>query len=107
MKIIYSNGNVEECPKGEELSVLRHSAAHTWRGNQACTRSTFAYGPATETGFYYDVDLGDRKLTDEDLAAIEKEMKKIVKANIPFKPYLCSHAGSNRKNGAGRRKVQG
>ena len=47
----------------------------------------FAYGPATERGFYYDVDLGDRKLTDEDLAAIEAEMKKITKENLPFKTF--------------------
>ncbi len=99
MKIIYSNGNVEECPKGEELSVLRHSAAHIMAQaiKHLYPEARFAYGPATETGFYYDVDLGDRKLTDEDLAAIEKEMKKIVKANIPFKPYLCSHAEAIEK----------
>ena len=99
MKIIYRNGNVEECPKGEELSVLRHSAAHIMAQaiKHLYPEARFAYGPATETGFYYDVDLGDRKLTDEDLAAIEKEMKKIVKANIPFKPYLCSHAEAIEK----------
>ena len=50
----------------------------------------FAYGPATENGFYYDVDLGDRKIADEDLAAIEAEMKKIVKENLPIKPFILS-----------------
>lgn len=99
MKIIYSNGKTEECPKGEELSVLRHSAAHIMAQaiKHLYPEARFAYGPATETGFYYDVDLGDKKLTDEDLAAIEKEMKKIVKENIPFKPYLCSHAEAIEK----------
>ena len=48
----------------------------------------FAYGPANEKGFYYDVDLGDKKLSDEDLAAIEAEMKKIIKENIPIKPFI-------------------
>ena len=48
----------------------------------------FAYGPATDNGFYYDVDLGDDKLTDEDLQAIEQEMRKIVKENLPIKPYI-------------------
>lgn len=51
-------------------------------------QADFAFGPATENGFYYDVDLGDTKLTDEDLAAIEKEMKKICKENLPIKPFI-------------------
>ena len=41
-----------------------------------------AIGPAIENGFYYDVDLGDTKLTDDDLANIEKEMRKICKENL-------------------------
>ena len=90
MKIIYSDGHVDECPKEEESRVLRHSAAHIMA--QAIQRiypdADFAYGPATERGYYYDVDLGDRKLTDEDLAAIEAEMKKIVKENLPFKAFI-------------------
>ncbi len=90
MKIIYRDGTVAECPAEEVQHVLRHSTAHVMA--QAIQRlypdADFAYGPATERGFYYDVDLGDRKLTDEDLAAIEKEMKKIVKENIPIKPFI-------------------
>ncbi len=90
MKVIYSNGTVGECPQEEELHVIRHSAAHIMA--QAISRlypnAHFAYGPATEKGFYYDVDLGDEKLSDEDLLKIEKEMKKIVKENLPIKPYV-------------------
>lgn len=90
MKVIYSNGTVGECPKEEKLHVLRHSAAHIMA--QAISRlypnAHFAYGPANEKGFYYDVDLGDEKLTDEDLQKIEQEMKKIVKENLPIKPYI-------------------
>ncbi len=90
MKVIYSNGTVGECPKEEELHVLRHSAAHIMA--QAIARlypnAHFAYGPATDKGFYYDVDLGDEKLTDEDLQKIEQEMRKIVKENLPIKPYV-------------------
>ncbi len=89
MKVIYNDGTVAECPKEEELHVIRHTAAHIMA--QAIKRlwphADFAYGPATEKGFYYDVDLGDTKLTDEDLEAIEKEMKKIVKENLPIKTY--------------------
>ncbi|MBR6918284.1 MAG: threonine--tRNA ligase [Clostridia bacterium] len=92
MKIIYANGNADVCPEAEELHVLRHSAAHIMA--QAIKRlwpeAMFAYGPANETGFYYDVDLGDVKLSDEDLAKIEAEMKKIVKENLPIKPFVLS-----------------
>ena len=89
MKIIYNDGHVAECPVEDELEVLRHSAAHIMA--QAVKRlypdAHFAYGPATEKGFHYDIDLGDVKLTDEDLPAIEAEMQKIVKENLPFKVY--------------------
>lgn len=89
MKIIYNDGQVGDCPADQETHVLRHSAAHIMA--QAIGRlypnADFAYGPATERGFYYDVDLGDHKVTDEDLAAIEKEMKKITKENLPFKTF--------------------
>ncbi|MBE6788598.1 MAG: threonine--tRNA ligase [Ruminococcaceae bacterium] len=90
MKIIYKDGTVAECPQELELEVIRHSAAHIMA--QAISRlyphADFGYGPATEKGFYYDVDLGDTKLTDEDLVKIENEMRKIVKENLPIKPYI-------------------
>ena len=89
MKIIYNDGHAAECPAEDELEVLRHSAAHIMA--QAVKRlypeAHFAYGPATEKGFHYDIDLGDIRLTDEDLPAIEAEMQKIVKENLPFKVY--------------------
>ncbi len=90
MKIIYKDGTVAECPAEEELEVIRHTASHIMA--QAIKRlyphADFGYGPATEKGFYYDVDLGDTKLTDEDLEKIEAEMKKIVKENLPIKPFI-------------------
>ncbi len=89
MKVLYNDGHVAEIEKEEELHVIRHTAAHIMA--QAIQRlhpqAKFAYGPATERGFYYDVDLGEEKLTDEDLAAIEAEMKKICKENLPIKTY--------------------
>ena len=92
MKIIYHDGHVAECPEDQELEVIRHSAAHILA--QAVKRlypqAHFAYGPATEKGFYYDVDLGDTKISDEDLPAIEAEMTKIVKENLPIKPFILS-----------------
>ncbi|MBQ9760901.1 MAG: threonine--tRNA ligase [Clostridia bacterium] len=91
MKVIYNNGVAQECANpDEELHVIRHTAAHIMA--QAIGRlypdAKFAYGPANEKGFYYDVDLGDVKLSDEDLQAIEKEMRKIVKENLPIKPSI-------------------
>lgn len=90
MKVIYNNGSVGELnDKNEELHVIRHTAAHIMA--QAIKRlfpeADFAYGPANEKGFYYDVDLGETKLTDEDLGRIEAEMKKIVKENLPIKAF--------------------
>ena len=90
MKIIYKDGHVDECPQDQELHVIRHTAAHIMA--QAIKRlypeADFAFGPATENGFYYDVDLGDTKLTDDDLANIEKEMRKICKENLAIKPFI-------------------
>ena len=71
----------------EGRHVLRHSTAHVLA--QAVTRlfpgAKFSIGPAIENGFYYDFDLPDgRTFNDDDLEAIEKEMREIVKANQPF-----------------------
>ena len=90
MKIMQNTGVACEIDnKAEELHIIRHTAAHIMA--QAIKRlypdAIFAYGPATEKGFYYDVDLGDKKLNDSDLEAIEKEMKKITKENLPIKAY--------------------
>ena len=90
MKVIYNNGVADQCPAELELEVIRHSAAHIMA--QAIKRlypeAKFAYGPATEKGFYYDVDLGDVKLADSDLQKIEDEMRNIVKENLPIKPEI-------------------
>ncbi len=65
----------------EKLSVLNHSCAHMMA--QAVKRlypqAKFWVGPVVSEGFYYDIDLGDNVIKDEDLAKIEKEMKKIAK----------------------------
>ena len=98
MKIIYKDGTVAECPEEEKLHVIRHTAAHVMA--QAIMHlypgADFGYGPATENGFYYDVDLGDRKITDEDLAAIEEEMHKIVKQNLPLKPFILGREDAKK-----------
>lgn len=65
----------------EKLYNLNHSCAHMMA--QAIKHiwpdAKFWVGPVIETGFYYDVDLGDKVITEEDLPVIEKEMKKLAK----------------------------
>ena len=65
----------------EKLSVLNHSCAHLLA--QAVSHlypdAKFWVGPVIEEGFYYDIDLGNTVIKEEDLAIIEKEMKKIAK----------------------------
>ena len=90
MKVLYNDGHVGEINNpAEELEVIRHDAAHLLA--QALKRlyphAQFAYGPATENGFYYDVDLGDTKVNEDDFPAIEAEMKKIAKENLKIETF--------------------
>ena len=65
----------------EKLSILNHSCAHLLAQavKHLYPQAKFWVGPVIEDGFYYDIDLGDVTLTEEDLPKIEKEMKKISK----------------------------
>ena len=65
----------------KELNVLNHSCAHLMAQaiKHLYPNALFWVGPVVEEGFYYDVDLGDKVITDEDLGAISKEMKKLAK----------------------------
>ena len=69
----------------EGLHAIRHTASHVMA--QAIQHLfpgvKFAIGPAIDTGFYYDID-SEHVFTPEDLTAIEKEMAKIVKQNLPL-----------------------
>lgn len=89
MNVIFKDGTVGKCSPAQELQVLRHTAAHILA--QAVKRlyphAMFAYGPATEQGFYYDMDLGDTKLAEEDLLKIEAEMRKIIEESLPIRPF--------------------
>ena len=72
--------NIKE---NEKLNILNHSCAHLLAQavKHLYPNAKFWVGPVIEDGFYYDIDLGDETLTDEDLPKIEKEMKKISKDN--------------------------
>ena len=68
-----------------EIETLRHSCAHVLATAilRIWPEAQFAAGPPVENGFYYDLDLPHR-ITPEDFAHIEEEMKKEVKANHRF-----------------------
>ena len=106
MKVIYNDGHVAECPAEDELHVIRHTAAHILA--QAIKHlypdAHFAYGPATEKGFHYDIDLGDVKLSDEDLAGHRKgNAGNIVKENLPIKPFTLSREEAVQADAGARR----
>lgn len=74
-----------EDPEGFE--IMNHSCSHLMA--QALKHLypgvLFGFGPAIEEGFYYDIDLGERVLTDKDFPAIEAEMRKLSKQAIPYR----------------------
>ena len=91
-----------EVPDGSTVNILtfeddygrdafRHSASHLLA--QAVKRlypnAKLAIGPPIDNGFYYDIDR-EEPFTPEDLAALEKEMQRIVKENIPIERFVCS-----------------
>ena len=65
----------------ENLNKLNHSCAHLMAQaiSHLYPEAKFWVGPVVESGFYYDVDLGDKVINDEDIEAISKEMKKLAK----------------------------
>lgn len=70
--------NIKE---NDDLSRLNHSCAHLLAQavKHLYPNAKFWVGPVVEDGFYYDIDLGDKTLTMDDIPAIEKEMKKVAK----------------------------
>ena len=72
--------NIKE---NEELNVLNHSCAHLLAHavKHLYPEAKFWVGPVIDEGFYYDIDLGDKSLTVDDLEPIEREMKKISKSD--------------------------
>ena len=69
--------NIKE---NKNLEMLNHSCAHLLAHaiKHLYPNAKFWVGPAIETGFYYDIDMGDDVITEEDLEKIQKEMKKIA-----------------------------
>lgn len=70
----------------DQLYAMRHSLAHiTAQAVQHLwPNAKFGVGPVVENGFYYDIDLGDNKISEADFPKIEAEMHKIIDANYAF-----------------------
>lgn len=85
---ILHNGKIELITGGTSgyESVLNHSCAHLLAQaiRELYPNAMFGVGPAIEEGFYYDIDLGDVKITEEDLPKIEKKMQALVAVAEPI-----------------------
>ncbi|MCA9319618.1 MAG: threonine--tRNA ligase, partial [Planctomycetes bacterium] len=91
---------IEIVTKGslDGLAVLRHSASHVMA--EAILRvwpeAKLSIGPSTDQGFYYDIDL-EHRVSEDDLARIEDEMKAIVKADSPFERCTIEREASLKR----------
>ena len=76
----------------ERLNTLNHSCAHVMAQavKHLYPQAKFWVGPVVKEGFYYDIDLGDDIINDEAIAAIEKEMKKIIKKGAKIERFTKS-----------------
>ena len=90
-----------------DLHTLRHSAAHVMAAAvcRLYQNVQLDIGPATDTGFYYDFDLADR-LTPADFEAIEREMARIIGANLPFERFETDRAEAQRLLAGQRYKLE-
>ena len=93
----------EDRQKMTELERIRHSCAHVMATAilRLWPEAQFAAGPPVENGFYYDVDLKHR-ISPEDFAAIEAEMKKEIKANKVFEKIVVTREQALKDSESGR-----
>lgn len=74
----------------EQLHAMRHSLAHILAASvqRLWPEAKFGVGPVVENGFYYDIDLGERKISEQNFAKIEKEMRKLIDYGDDFKRFV-------------------
>ncbi len=72
--------------------ALRHSTAHVLASaiQHLWPKTKFGIGPVISDGFYYDIDISDYKISEDDFPAIENEMTKIIKSDMPFEQFDLS-----------------
>lgn len=70
----------------DQLHAMRHSLAHITATavKQLWPHAKFGVGPVVENGFYYDIDLGEVKISESDFKKIEKEMRRVINQDQPF-----------------------
>ena len=75
-----------------DLNSMRHTLSHVLAAavKELYPYAKFGIGPAVDDGFYYDIDFGNSKVTDQDLAKIEKKMHEIVAKNLPMTKRFSS-----------------
>lgn len=73
----------------EQLHAMRHSLAHITAAavQKLWPEAKFGVGPVVENGFYYDIDLGERTISDADFPKIEKEMRRIIAEGQDFERF--------------------
>lgn len=79
----------EKSDNGDKLHAMRHSFAHVLAAavQHLWPTAKFGVGPVVDNGFYYDIDLGEAKLSEEDFERIETEMRKIIKEDQRFEHF--------------------
>lgn len=73
----------------QQLHAMRHSLAHITAAavKRLWPEAKFGIGPVVENGFYYDIDLGERKISEQDFPKIEKTMRKIIAEKQDFEHF--------------------
>ena len=76
----------------DQLHAMRHSLAHITAAavQRLWPEAKFGVGPVVDNGFYYDIDLGERKISDQQFAKIEKEMRKLIEYGDDFERFTMS-----------------
>ena len=74
----------------EQLHSMRHSLAHIMATavQRLWPEAKFGVGPVVENGFYYDIDLGERKISEQNFGKIEKEMRKLIAFGDDFEHFM-------------------
>jgi threonyl-tRNA synthetase len=73
----------------DRLHAMRHSLAHIMASavQSLWPDAKFGVGPVVENGFYYDIDLGDTKISEDDFGRIKEKMRQIIAEDQPFEQY--------------------
>lgn len=90
--ILISNPGKETQMNDEQLHAMRHSLAHITAAavQRIWPEAKFGVGPVVENGFYYDIDLGEKMISEDNFAKIEKQMRGIIEYGDDFERFEMS-----------------